>query len=83
MLPDSKVGPLKQFIYSKTINVIPDSNGRVVLTPALTAYAEIAKNVVIIGVGDHAQIWSEEAWNAKEESVDLAAIADLLAQVGL
>ena len=83
MLPDSKVGPLKQFIYSKTINVVPDSNGRVVLTPALTAYADIVKNVVIIGVGDHAQIWSEEAWSAKEQTVDLAAIADLLAQVGL
>ena len=83
MLPDSKVGPLKQFIYSKTINVIPDSNGRVVLTPALTAYADIVKNVVIIGVGDHAQIWTEESWSAKEQTVDLAAIADLLAQVGL
>ena len=43
----------------------------------------VLKNVVIIGVGDHAQIWSEESWSAKEQSVDLAAIADLLAQVGL
>ena len=83
MLPDSKVGPLKQFIYSKTISVTPDSNGRVVLTPSLTAYAGIQKNVVVIGVGDQAQIWAEEAWTAKEEAVDLAAIAELMQQVGL
>lgn len=83
MLPDSVVGDIKQFIYSKTINPPTDSQGRVVLTPELIQYAGIDKNVVIIGVGDHLQIWSEALWAEKESSLDTAALAAQLRAIGL
>ena len=82
-LPDSQVGLLKQFLYSKTVSVTPDSNGRVVLTPSLMEYAGIDKNVVIIGVGDHAQIWSEEGWAEKEAKMSPEKIQQLLAEMWL
>jgi MraZ protein len=82
-LPDSVVGSIKQFLYSKTISVSPDSQGRVVLPPELLSYAGIEKNTVIIGVGDHLQIWSDGLWEEKENAIDTAVLMEQLRQLGL
>lgn len=82
-LPDSVVGSIKQFLYSKTISVSPDSQGRVVLPPELLTYASIDKNTVIIGVGDHLQIWSDKLWEEKESAIDTAVLMEQLRQLGL
>lgn len=82
-LPDSIVGSIKQFLYSKTISVTPDSQGRIVLTPELLRYAAIDKNAVIIGVGDHLQVWSDTLWDEKEQSFDTNELAASLRELGL
>lgn len=82
-LPDSIVGSIKQFLYSKTISVTPDSQGRIVLTPELLRYATIEKNAVIIGVGDHLQVWSDTLWDEKEQSFDTNQLAASLRELGL
>ena len=82
-LPDSVVGSIKQFLYSKTISATPDSQGRVVLPPELLGYASIDKNAVIIGVGDHLQIWSDKLWEEKENTIDTEALMEQLRQLGL
>ena len=81
--PDSAVGKIKQFIFPKTVDATPDGNGRVVLTPFLIDYAGLGKNVVIAGVGDHVEIWSEEKWAEKEASMDEAELTDILKDLGL
>jgi len=82
-LPDSKVGKIKQFIYSKTAQVIPDTHGRILLPSNLITYAEIDKNVVVAGIGDHVQIWNESAWDAKEEEIDIKEMEELFTELGL
>lgn len=42
-----------------------DGQGRFVLPENLREYASIDKNVAIIGVGDHIEIWNEEAYRAR------------------
>lgn len=37
--------------------VTPDSQGRLLLTQKLRSYAELEKDVTIIGAGDHIEIW--------------------------
>ncbi len=81
--PDSIVNKLKKFLYSKTISVTPDAQGRVMLSGALIEYAGIEKNVAIIGCGDHAQIWAEGAWHEDEENLDTAEMQELLIKLGL
>lgn len=81
--PDSVVNKLKRFLYSKTITVTPDSQGRIMLTQALIEYAGIDKNVAIIGCGDHAQIWSETAWREDEDNLDTTEMQELLIKLGL
>ena len=82
-LPDSKVGKIKQFIFSKTAQVTADSHGRILIPANLLAYAEIDKNTVIAGIGDHVQVWNEETWDAKESEIDLHEMEDLFCQLGL
>ena len=72
-----------KFLYSKTISVTPDAQGRVMLSSALIEYAGIEKNVAIIGCGDHAQIWAEVAWHDGEESLDTTEMQQLLIELGL
>ena len=82
-LPDSKVGKIKKFIFSKTAQVTADSHGRILVPANLLAYAEIDKNTVIAGIGDHVQVWNEAAWDAMEAELDLNEMEELFTQLGL
>ena len=82
-LPDSVAMELKEFIFPKTLVAEPDSQGRVVIPADLKDYAQLDKNAVIIGVGDHAQIWSEKLWEEREQKRDLASLRELMRQLGL
>lgn len=44
-----------------------DSQGRIVVPQKLRKYADLDKDVVIIGVSDRAEIWAAETWKAQEE----------------
>ncbi len=81
--PDSEVSEIKAFLFSKTILATPDSNGRVVLSPSILKYAKIERNVTIVGVGNHVQIWSDTLWEEQEATRDLADIRRKLASIGL
>lgn len=65
-ITDELAGITKLYLFSKTIDVNPDSQGRVTLTPDLITHAGLDKNTVIVGVGNQVQIWSEDAWAEKE-----------------
>lgn len=40
-----------------------DDQGRCLLPNQLRSYANIDKNVVFVGVGNHIEIWDETSWN--------------------
>ena len=63
--------------------VSPDSQGRIVLTPDLIAHAEIAKNAVIVGCGDYAEIWSDSNYAAMVDEEDLDSLKDIMESFGL
>lgn len=81
--PDSEVSEIKTFLFSKTVYVTPDANGRVVLIPSILSYAQIEKNVVIVGVGNHVEIWSDKLWEREEADRNLESIRSKLASIGL
>ena len=82
-LPDSQVGKIKQFVYSKTAQVTADSHGRILIPSNLLTYAEIEKNTVVVGVGDHVQVWDEEAWAIMEKEMNSNEMGALCYQIGL
>ena len=63
--------------------VSPDTQGRIVLTPDLLAYAQITKNAVVVGCGNYAEIWSDENYAAMVEDEDLGSMKELLESFGL
>lgn len=42
----------------------PDSQNRITLPPHLRTYAGLERELVVTGVGAHAEIWDADAWNA-------------------
>ena len=76
-LPDDISVPIQRFVIGCACEVQPDKQGRVALSPALRKSAGIDTEVVVIGLGDRAEIWSSEKYYANQEIFDRAAIADL------
>lgn len=70
----------KRFFNSGAVKCELDSQGRILLPPNLRGFANIDKDVVIIGNGEKAEIWNKEQWDAinNEESLNMDAIADKL-----
>ena len=71
-LPEIKARAIRRFVFSTALEATADSQGRVVLTQPLREYAGLEKEVVIIGAGDHAEIWDAKKYNSymEEQSVD-------------
>lgn len=42
---------------------MPDSQNRITIPPHLRTYAGLEKELVVTGVGAHAEIWNADAWN--------------------
>ena len=61
---------IRQQIFSQSEEVDLDSQGRFVVPDYLRAYAKLSEEVVIIGAGDHFEIWNKEGWSKLEQSLD-------------
>ena len=49
--------------FSGAVEVVFDSQGRILLPQNLKDYAEIKKDVVIVGVSSRIEIWAKDKWN--------------------
>jgi MraZ protein len=52
----------RRIIFSSTVYLEADEQGRVVLPKALRAFAILSKTTLIAGVGDHFEIWDMNKW---------------------
>lgn len=48
--------------FSGACEVIPDKQGRILIPQYLKDFANIKKDVIIIGVSNRIEIWSKERW---------------------
>jgi len=54
--------------FSQATEVVPDSQGRIKITPKHSDLAGFDRNVVVAGVGKRIEIWDQERWQAKSSS---------------
>lgn len=83
LLPDSQTRPIKRFLFTFASETVPDSQGRIVIPQGLREYAAIEKDVAVLGVGDHAEIWRLDRWNDIKNGDDAVNIEEKMRELGL
>ncbi len=53
---------LRRYFFAAAEKVEVDKLGRILLPAQLKEYASIQSEVVVIGAGDHFEIWDKEKW---------------------
>jgi MraZ protein len=64
-----------------------DNQDRILIPPALRQYAELKKEIVLIGVLDHFEVWSRENWDKEnmnmEKDMQKEEVRNEIAKLGL
>jgi MraZ protein len=66
---DEKARGLRRYLFAGAQKTEVDKLGRILMPAQLKEYAGIAREVVIIGAGDHFEIWDLVKWQAYSESL--------------
>lgn len=74
---------IMRYLHASLLQATPDTQGRIVLIPELIEYAEIQKNIVVVGCGHYAEIWAEESYDALKNAVDREEMVAELEALGL
>lgn len=81
-LPLSKARKVRP-LFANAARCELDAQGRILLPAKLRNFAGITKNVTVIGVSNHAEIWDSEKWNALEnEELTPENIAAAMEELG-
>jgi MraZ protein len=59
---DPRVRDLQRRLIGFAVDVEMDGAGRVLIAPALRQYAQLEKNVVLVGQGKKFELWNQENW---------------------
>ena len=65
----ASVRALKRFVFGSAAELEYDKQGRVLIPVPLREYASLDKQAVIVGAGDHVEIWSREKYDFYDEQV--------------
>jgi len=57
---------VKRVFFANTLRVELDSSGRILIPEKLREGAKLGKDVVMVGVGDRAEIWPAAVWQEYE-----------------
>lgn len=60
-----KVQALLRRVIGHAVELEMDANGRVLVPPTLREFAGFEKKLMLVGMGNKFELWSEEAWSAK------------------
>ncbi len=72
-----------RFFLAGAASVEVDKQGRILIPGVLRDFAELLKDVVLIGVASRVEIWSKERWDGTANYDDVEEIAEHMADLGL
>ena len=73
--------PVRRFL-SSAFETEEDAQGRFLLPKELALFANITKNIVLVGVGNRVEIWAEEVWENESKNSENADFS-ILAKFGV
>ncbi len=63
--------PLQRLLLGNAQDVEMDGSGRILVAPELRSAAGLSREVMLLGMGSHFELWDSAAW-ARREAEDLA-----------
>ncbi len=86
-LPDGRMDArqIKRLVYGGASEGEITKQGRLSIPQSLREYADLGKDIVIVGVSDRLEIWSEKNWQKHVQSGEgsFAEMAERLTEFGL
>lgn len=84
-LSQKKARDFKRFILSGASEIEIDDMGRMLIPENLKKYAKFEKSVIVAGVCDRIEIWSENIWNKyiAETEKESSNLAEGLSEFGI
>lgn len=75
---------LMRYIQKTSAECDLDSQGRVVIPPKLREYAELTREIVVVGVHKKVEVWNLANWNGySDKEFDMDRISDIMKQIGI
>ena len=79
-----KARDVKRWFTANANEVDIDKSGRVNLPAVLSQWAELTDEAVVIGMGDHLEVWSPAEWQAYQAGTqDIASLAEEISDLGV
>ncbi|MCR5279759.1 MAG: division/cell wall cluster transcriptional repressor MraZ [Lachnospiraceae bacterium] len=72
-----------RYMLAGAAEVEPDKQGRILIPQVLRTFAELDKDVVLIGVASRVEIWNKDKWNNASFADDMDEIAEKMADLGI
>ncbi len=72
-----------RFFFAGAIDCEIDKQGRFLITSNLREFAELTKEVVIVGMDSRIEIWSKEKWQHTEDDISADEIAEKMEMLGI
>ncbi len=61
---------LRRFLLGSAAECVCDKQGRILIPPSLRDYAKLDKEIVLVGLLDHFEIWSRANWEQADQQVE-------------
>lgn len=81
----SKGREIQRFFYGGMTNCEIDKQGRILIPANLRDYAELEKDIIVIGLNKRAEIWSKSNWDKQNEKfiMDTNEVALQMEELGI
>jgi len=77
----------KRYFLGNACECLCDKQGRILIPQSLREYAGLEKDIVLVGVLDHFEIWSRDQWDAEnqlmEKEMEKDEVREEIASLGL
>lgn len=74
-----------RFILGSAVESEFDSAGRVLIPDFLKEFAKLSSKIVVVGIGNRVELWSEKEWKTYKRGVEMNAdtLAEKLGDIGM